>query len=186
MLERSFFETKFWKRMKKLILILSFEVLILELVLNFTLSEFNLPICNLPIQIFLSSLFIAIFLPSLYTQSILNDLRKGIKRKERIIKKTKKIIEYEELKYIPKTLGELERLIFYTIICFLYPQNLSYFFIFFGVWIATKTYVTNKIWEEAGTKNFHIGRAKFLIYLIGNILSFISVGIIFAITRLLF
>lgn len=138
--------------------------------------------------IHLSSFLIAVFLPSFFIKTILlNELRKGINNIEN------NNTEYESLRYIPKTFGEFERAFIYGLLLYIFNSKVdsaNSVIAFLGGWLALKVYVENKIWtnpgnikEEQARNNFHIGRAKYLIHIIGTIVSISFIVIIFYLTQ---
>jgi len=122
------------------------------------------------------SFLASLFLPSLYIKRLLGLLR----NKNDDLKKYSKKYENEELRFCPARLGEAERMLFWIILFF---SSYSQVITFFIAWVAIKTAINYKFWTGVKTKESHLGRALFCIYLIGNILSLISVIFIFALTE---
>ncbi len=121
---------------------------------------------------FLIFLLISIFLPDFYIPTVRNKLM------DKVIGLSGAKTENEKLFYIPKILGWMERILYYLFLLFFFDQ----FVFFVGIWLTLKTVVTYKSWESpdsGGETPLHLARAKFIIFLIGNGLSIISVIVFF-------
>ena len=143
------------------------------------------------LSIISSFTLIAVLLPSLFIRPALDQYKKTVEDIEKMPEVKKfidesgnpvKLKEFNELNYLSKELGEYERFGYFIILFICYKNGeLKYFFVFLSAWLALKIYAENKIWTGGEAYPCHLGRAKFLINLIGNILSIISTGAIFLI-----
>jgi len=126
------------------------------------------------IFIFLFSIIGSMFLPDLFIGKFLHLLRNVNTDLWEYSKK----YENRELRIFPKILGQAERMLFW-IILYSSSSDFSPVITFFIAWIAIKTATNYKFWTDVKTEESHLGRALFCIYLIGNILSLVSVIFIF-------
>jgi len=116
------------------------------------------------------SLLLSIFLPEPFIKEITSDLKKPLEIKD----------EKKEWGYLPKIVGRLERFIYWWFL-FLFPSDQSKLFAFIVFWISLQTYGGKELWSKSGEDIFkyHRGRALFIVFLIGKVLSVLSVIIIY-------
>ena len=118
------------------------------------------------------SFFLSIFLPDFFIPGILRRLRERLNIED----------EKEEWRYLPKIVGRVERTLYWLFWFLLNSQSI----IFIGIWLGLKTAGGYNVWLDnatGGKYGAHKGRAKFLIFLIGNGLSIILVIFVAYITK---
>lgn len=117
------------------------------------------------------SLIASIFLPDLFIGKYLSYLRKKDKKLEEFSKK----YENENLRIYSKILGNFERIIFWTL---LLTDSYTALITFFVAWVGLKVATNYTLWSGLKDGEHHLGRALFLIFFIGNLLSLVSVILI--------